>query len=162
MTDTNDMHDTPAAYDSDDTPTLFSLNDESYDVKDPAEDVRNRTVVDRNGEEIGSIDDLLIDDREHKVRFLRIKAGGFLGIGATYRLIPVDAVTRITEDTVSINQTGEQVGSGPDYDPTIASDEAWRAEAHRDDGYYGGLYKHYGYSPYWTPGYAYPAYPFHL
>ena len=143
-----------------DAPMLLSLNDEPYDVKNPAEDVRNRTVVDRNGEEIGSVDDLLIDDREHKVRFLRIKTGGFLGIGARHRLIPVDAVTRITEDSVSIDQTGDQVGTGPDYDPAVASDEAWRQEAFRDGGYYPGLYRHYGYSPFWAPGYVYPGYPF--
>jgi sporulation protein YlmC with PRC-barrel domain len=145
-----------------DAPALFSLNDEPYDVKNPAEDVRNRTVVDRNGEEIGSVDDLLIDDREHKVRFLRIKEGGLLGIGVRYRLIPVDAVTRITEDTVAIDQTGEQVGSGPEYDPTVAADDVWRREAFGEDGYYPSLYQHYGYSPFWAPGYVYPGYPFHI
>jgi sporulation protein YlmC with PRC-barrel domain len=143
-----------------DAPALFSLNDEPYDVKNPAEDVRNRTVVDRNGDEIGSVDDLLIDDREHKVRFLRIKEGGLLGIGVRYRLIPVDAVTRITEDTVAIDQTGEQVGSGPEYDPTVAADDVWRREAFGEDGYYPSLYQHYGYSPFWAPGYVYPGYPF--
>jgi sporulation protein YlmC with PRC-barrel domain len=145
-----------------DTPTLFSLNDEPYDVKDPAEDVRNHKVVDLDGEVIGSVDDLLIDGDDHKVRFLRIKEGGFLGLGGRHFLIPVDAVTRITKDTVAIDQTGEHVGKGPEYDPAVTADETWRQEAFRDDGYYPSVYRHYGFPPFWAPGYAYPAYPFYV
>jgi sporulation protein YlmC with PRC-barrel domain len=145
-----------------DTPTLYSLNDEAYTVKDPAEDVRNYTVVDRNGEEIGAVDDLLVDGGERRVRFLQVKEGGFLGIGGRRFLVPVDAVTRIGDDTVHIDQTGEHVGSGPAYDPEVASEDAWRQEAVREGGYYHGLYGHYGYTPFWGPGYVYPGYPFYV
>jgi sporulation protein YlmC with PRC-barrel domain len=144
------------------TPTLYSLSDEGFTVADPAEDVRGYDVVDRHGEEIGSVDDLMVDDGERKVRFLLVKSGGFLGLGGKSFLVPVDAVTRIDEDTVHIDQTREHVGTGPYYDPDVVSDEAWRQEAHREGGYYEGLYGHYGYSPFWAPGYAYPAYPFYV
>ncbi len=143
-------------------PTLLSLNDEALTVTEPAEDVRNYDVVDRNGQDIGKVDDLLVDDSERKVRFLRIKEGGFLGIGGRHFLIPVDAVTRIADDTVHVDQTGEHIGAGPVYEPDVASTDAWRQDAYRDDGYYQGVYRHYGYAPFWGPGYAYPGYPFYV
>lgn len=141
--------------------TLLSLNDEALTVSDPAEDVRNYTVIDREGEEIGTVDDLLIDDGGRKVRFLQIKEGGFLGIGGRHFLIPVDAVARIEGETVYVDQTAEHVGAGPTYDPAIATEDVWRDEAFRDGGYYEGLYGHYGYTPFWAPGYAYPGFPFY-
>lgn len=140
--------------------TLLSLNDEDLSVGDPAEDVRKHKVIDRDGEEIGTVDDLLVDDAERKVRFLQITEGGFLGIGARKFLIPVDAVTRIDDDAVHVDQQGTHVGAGPVYDPTVASDEAWRNDAYRDGGYYDGLYAHYGRTPYWGKGYVYPGFPF--
>jgi sporulation protein YlmC with PRC-barrel domain len=141
--------------------TLLSVTDEAITVADTSEDVRGHAVVDRNGEDIGKVDDLLVDDGGRKVRFLQIKEGGFLGIGGRTFLIPVDAVARIEDDTVHVDQTGEHVGAGPTYDPVIASDDAWRNEAYREGGYYEGLYGHYGYAPFWAPGYAYPGYPFY-
>lgn len=136
--------------------SLLSVNDEAMVVVEPAEDVRKHTVVDRDGLEIGKVDDLLVDEEAHKVRFLQIKEGGFLGMGGRRFLVPVDAIARIDGDTVHVDQKGEHVGAGPTYDPAIATEEAWRGKAFGDGGYFEGLYGHYGYDPFWTPGYAYP------
>jgi sporulation protein YlmC with PRC-barrel domain len=137
------------------TSTLISLNDESLTVADAAEDVRGYTVLDRNGDDIGSVDDLLVDDGERKVRFLQIKSGGFLGLGGKTFHIPVDAVVKIHDDHVHVDQTREHVGSGPAYDPDVVMEGAFE-----EGGYYHGVYRHYGHSPYWAPGYVYPMYPF--
>jgi len=40
---------------------------------------RGRTVVDRHRDEVGRVEDLLVDERENRVRFLRVGEGGFLG-----------------------------------------------------------------------------------
>ena len=152
---------TNATTNATDARTLLSLNDEVLSVADEAEDVRNYTVIDRDGEEIGTVDDLLVDDGERKVRFLRIKEGGFLGIGVRRFLIPVDAITRIEGDDVHVDQQGVYISSGPVYDPAVASDEAWRSEAYREGGYYEGLYGHYGRAPFWGRGYVYPGFPFY-
>ena len=133
------------------TGSLVKLGDTDLTVADPKEDIRGRTVIDRNGEEIGRVDALLIDDRESKVRFLQVAAGGFLGIGEQTFLLPVDAITRITEDRVMVDQTRERVARSPVYDPNLVYD--------RD--YYGELYGYYGYAPYWGRGYAYPPYPYY-
>ena len=47
----------------------------------PEADIRGRTVIDSDGAEVGTVDDLLIDEEEDRVRFLRIGSGGILGMG---------------------------------------------------------------------------------
>ncbi len=136
---------------SGDMATLRALSDSGLTVANPDEDIRGRKVLDRHGEEVGSVDDLLIDDRENKVRFLRIAAGGFLGLGEEKFLIPVEAITRISDDTVHIDQTREHVASGPRYDPNLV----------QDMGYWADAYGYYGYGPFWGPGYVYPPYSYH-
>lgn len=130
---------------------LLKLSDTDLTLADSAEDIRGCTVLDRGGEEIGHVDDLLIDDLEHKVRFLQVASGGFLGLGERTFLIPVDAITRIHDNHVHIDRTREHVAGAPDYDPNVVP------ERH----YYEGLYGHYGYRPFWGLGYAYPAYPYY-
>ncbi len=132
--------------------SLVKLGDTDLDVADPAEDVRGRTVLDRNGQEIGEVDGLMIDDRENKVRFLQVGSGGFLGIGKDKALVPVEAVTRIDADHVHIDRTREHVAGSPPYDPDLTY----------DTDYWGGVYGHYGYTPYWGPGYVYPTYPYYV
>lgn len=128
--------------------TLKRLGDTDLTLADRAEDIRGLDVMDVSGEELGEVDDLLIDDREHKVRFLQISSGGFLGLGATKFLLPVEAITRITDDTVYVNQSRERVAGAPRYDPALV-----------DERYVSDVYGHYGYPPYWGPDYRYPSYP---
>ena len=106
---------------------LYKLSDVKWQFADPAEDIRRRTVADRLGDEIGTVDDLLIDDRDRKVRFLQVASGSVLGLGETKFLLPVNAVTRITSDTVHIDRRREQVVGAPRYDPELGE------ERNRDD-----------------------------
>lgn len=130
--------------------TLHRLGDTNLTVADPAEDIRGRKALDKAGEEIGTVDDLLIDERESKVRFLQVASGGILGLGETKTLIPVDAITRIGADTVQLDQERTRLAGAPRYDPELA-----------DQAYWQDLYGYYGYAPFWVPGYVYPAYPFY-
>ena len=128
--------------------TLLTLTDAHLTTRDHAEDIRNRKVVDAAGEEIGKVEGLLIDDSEEKVRFLRIASGGFLGLGKSKVLVPVEAIARISDDVVYIDQTRERIAGAPTYAPELV-----------DDLYYEGIYGYYGYAPYWSLGYSYPAFP---
>lgn len=128
--------------------TLLRLSDTDLTLANQSEDIRGRKALDMADEELGTIDDLLIDEREQKVRFLQVASGGFLGLGATKFLLPVDAIMRITPDAVYINQTRERIAGAPRYDPALV-----------DERYVGDLYGHYGYPPYWGLGYQYPPYP---
>jgi sporulation protein YlmC with PRC-barrel domain len=129
-------------------PTLVRLSDTEL-APEPNEDVRGRTVVDSNGDEVGDVDDLLIDEQEEKVRLLEVGSGGFLGIGEKKRLIPVDAVTGIDEQ-VHIDLSRQAVAGSPEYDPQLVHESE----------YYRSLYGHYGYTPYWGPGYPPPRFPY--
>jgi CBS domain-containing protein/sporulation protein YlmC with PRC-barrel domain len=130
--------------------TLVRLSDTDLTLADPTEDIRGRKTLDMAGEELGEVDDLLIDEREQKVRFLEVTSGGFLGLGATKFLLPVDAITRITDDAVYISQSREHVAGAPGYDPTLV-----------DERYVSEVYSHYGYPPYWGSDYRYPPYPYY-
>lgn len=131
------------------TTSLVKLSDSDQVLADPAEDVRGHRVYDRDGEDLGKVDDLLIDTDEHKVRMLRVEHGGILGIGATAVFIPVDAVTGITDDTVHVGEPRDRVASAPEYDPEVIDEPE----------YYRSLYGYYGYAPYWGAGYTYPGFP---
>lgn len=133
---------------SDQNPVLVRLSDTDLVLAGDAEDVRGRDVVDRNGEEVGEVDDLVIDPDERQVRFLQVGAGGFLGIGEDKRLVPVDAVTRIDDDKVHLDKDRTHVADGPGYDPDLVREQPKT--------YYEDLYGYYGYAPFWTPGYVYP------
>lgn len=131
---------------------LVRLRDSDRTVADPAADVRGRTAVDRNGERIGTVEDLLVDEEEDHVRFLRIASGGFLGIGKDHFLVPVDAVTEVGPERVVVGRERARLGDVPGYDPELTYDRT----------YYAGLYGWWGYGPYWTPGYTYPPYPYSI
>ncbi len=128
------------------TSTLYTLGDRGQTVSGSANDVRGREVKDKDGAGIGKVADLIIDEQEQKVRFLLVEHGGFLGFGEKKTLIPVDAVTKVTEDEVDIDQSGERIKSAPGYDPKLINDRPYHAS----------LYNYYGYGPYWGAGYAYP------
>ena len=125
--------------------TLIRLSDTGQTVAEPEQDVRGRAVRDRDGEDLGKVDDLLIDEREHRVRFLRVEHGGILGFGTTPSFVPVEAITRIDDD-VHVDRARDVVADAPRYDPELADDTA----------YYNDLYGYYGYAPFWGPGLIVP------
>ena len=132
---------------------LVKLAKTGKTVADKNEDIRGYSVRTASGEEIGKVDELLVDAAEEKVRFLIVASGGFLGIGKDKAFIPVDAIRGINEgDTeVLIGPTRDQVAGAPEYDPDLTEARS----------YYEGVYGYYGFSPYWSPGYSYPAYPYY-
>jgi len=128
---------------------IVGLSTTNLTVAAPAADIRGRTVVDGSGTEIGTVEDLLVDEDEKKVRFLRVGAGGFLGIGRDHFLVPVDAV-EAHEDGVVVPDDRERLQRVPRYDPDLVY----------DDTYYAELYGWWGFGPYWEPGYVYPRFPY--
>lgn len=133
-----------------DSTTLVRLSDTNLTLGHPSEDVRGSKVIDSDGEDIGHIDDLMIDDQHHKVRFLIVAAGGFLGIGEKKFWIPVDAVTATSDETVNVDTTVAHIKSAPVYDPDIIKSQPYAND----------VYAYYGFAPYWGAGYIYPPYPY--
>lgn len=133
---------------------LVKLEDSGKILADKREDIRGYFVKAASGEDIGAVEDLLIDLDEEKVRFLVVASGGFLGIGKDKSFIPVDAIKSIDENQteVLLDRTRDQVAGAPAYDPDLADDKS----------FYEGIYGHYGFSPYWSAGYVHPGYPYYF
>lgn len=108
---------------SGDIPVLTRLSDSDHAIPSADEDIRGRKVTDRSGNELGKVGDLIIDEEEHKVRFLLLEHGGFLGVGKEKSYIPVDAVAGVSEDQVRIDRTRDQVVDAPEYDPELVQQD---------------------------------------
>jgi sporulation protein YlmC with PRC-barrel domain len=143
------------------TAKLVRLSDTELTIANPAEDIRGHTVIDRDGENLGKVEDLLLDEPEKRVRLLEVASGGFLGLGRTKFLLPVEAITRISDDTVYVNQTRQHITGAPHYDPDLIHREAGEKGYSGERGHYEDVYHHYGYPPYWAPGVVYPPYPYY-
>ena len=106
---------------------LVRLGDSDFVPANPEDDVRGKDVYDAEGQRIGSVEDLYIERKEREVRFLEVGAGGFLGIGEKRFLVPVEAVTQVTEDRVTIEpeRTQKVEGSAP-FDTKVAPPAADR------------------------------------
>jgi sporulation protein YlmC with PRC-barrel domain len=128
---------------SETVPTLSRLGDQDMTVSSSDEDIRGRTVKDKDGEAVGKVNSLMIDDVEQKVRFMEVATGGFLGLGESKTLIPIEAITRITPDEVHISHTREHVAGAPPYDPKLT--------VMQYSSYWSGLYPYYGYGVWTAP-----------
>ena len=121
---------------------FVKLSHSDFVIEYADEDIRGRTVLTVDGDRIGSVDDLLIDNVERTVRFLEVGSGGFLGVGHRKSLIPVEAVTEIDEFHVFVDYSREHVAAAPIYNPNVEQTEP----------YLNDVYEHYGYEPPWVPG----------
>jgi sporulation protein YlmC with PRC-barrel domain len=108
-----------------DISTLSLLRDTELTIADTDEDIRGRTVKDTDGKDIGKVDDLLVDEDERTVRFMRVESGGFLGVGETQVFIPIDAITMITDIDVWISQSHEHVAREPRYEPHLVTEQKY-------------------------------------
>ena len=102
-------------------PNLVKLSEsEDLLLEEPWQDIRGLDVVDVNGDEIGSVEDLYVDREERlpRPRFLDVSAGGFLGIGKKHFLVPVEEVSREVgeEDRVVVNRHRDKVMGSPDFE----------------------------------------------
>lgn len=121
---------------------LVKLGDSEYRLEAPEQDIRGLDVYDRDGREIGSVEGLYIDTEERKVRFLDVGAGGFLGLGEKHFMIPVEAVTDVGEEGVTIEHGREKVTGSPPFDTDVVPPTT---DYQRD------VYGYYGYAPAWGP-----------
>ena len=120
-------------------PNLIKLSDsENLRLREPLKNIRGLDVYDSNGEYIGSVEDLFVDQEAQFPRFLDVGAGGFLGIGKKHFLVPFEEVSRHVgeEERVIVRQDRDKVLGSPDFDP----DEVPEVDLQR------AVYAYYGYS----------------
>lgn len=100
-------------------------------------------VVNRNGEDLGDIKDLMIDVDNGRVAYAVLEFGGFMGLGSKLFAVPLSAMEIDPENHRFIfDQDKETLKNAPGFDddhwPDF-SDRAWGTSVH----------SHYGVRPYW-------------
>ncbi|MFP3883552.1 MAG: PRC-barrel domain-containing protein [Actinomycetota bacterium] len=96
-----------------------------------------------NGEELGHIEELVLDLNNGRVNYAVLSSGGFLGVGDKLFAIPWDLLTVDTdEEAVVLDLSKETLENAPGFDkdnwPNI-HDRSW----------VGDVYRYYGREPYW-------------
>ncbi len=109
-------------------PKLLKLSDSEFRLEDQVSDIRGLGVFNRDGEQMGNVEDFYVDTEERKVRFLEVGAGGFLGLGEKRFLIPVEDVIDFREGGVTVDQNRE-LSEPPPLNTRIVS----QAAPERDD-----------------------------
>ena len=123
------------------TRDLDPLTSSGLELEDPAKDLRGREVLDRDGESVGTVTDLLIDPTLRIPRLAVVETtGGLLGIGKKQYLVPLEAIGQDEGQQVRINRGKDEILAEPDYHATEGEEEELQ---------YAEVYAAYGIRPYW-------------
>ncbi|MGV8834404.1 MAG: PRC-barrel domain-containing protein [Devosia sp.] len=103
--------------------------------------VEGTKVFDQSGEQIGSIERILVEKRGGKVSYAVLSFGGFLGIGHEHYPLPWSKLDYVEDlGGYQVDLTKEQIEGAPKYDN---DDNFWTAENGRL------VHDYYGVAPYW-------------
>ena len=93
-----------------------------------------------SGNQIGSVDHLMIDKVSGRVAFAVMSFGGFLGLGHSHYPIPWGALTYDTGlEGYKTNVTEAQLRDAPEFSDNSWADRDWQRQT----------YSHYNVQPYW-------------
>ena len=100
-------------------------------------------VVNAQKENLGRIEELVLDAGAGRIAYAVLSFGGVLGMGDKYFAIPWNAFHfSVSENHAVLNVDKKELEKAPGFDkdnwPNMA-DSTWGSS----------IYKHYGYSPYW-------------
>jgi sporulation protein YlmC with PRC-barrel domain len=109
----------------------------------PASSVIGGSVVNANYEDLGKVEDVVLDASAGRIAYGVLSFGGFLGMGDKYFAIPWSAFQfHMSEGRVVLNIDKKLLEKAPGFDksnwPNMADSE-WATS----------IYKHYGLTPYW-------------
>jgi sporulation protein YlmC with PRC-barrel domain len=95
------------------------------------------------GEDIGKIEEIMIDMEVGRVAYAILSFGGFLGLGNKWVPVPWNALTLQSDEKILVlSIEKEKIEKAPNFDPSTLPDLAnrqWGAVIHT----------YYGYPPYW-------------
>jgi hypothetical protein len=100
-------------------------------------------VINTQREDLGKIEDLVLDVRNDRVAYAILSFGGLLGMGDKHFAIPWQAFAFDPSEKVAVlNVEKDRLQNAPGFDkdnwPDITN-TTWGAD----------VYRHYGYKPYW-------------
>jgi hypothetical protein len=100
-------------------------------------------VINPVGEDLGKIEDVVIDLDSRRIAYAVLSFGGFLGFGDKLFAIPWEALKPSSKEAQFILHVNrEALENAPGFDR-----EHWPEMADRQWG--AGIYDYYGYQPYW-------------
>jgi sporulation protein YlmC with PRC-barrel domain len=93
------------------------------------QDARGRPVLDKNGDEVGSVEELYVWEEPSTVHLIKVsrEEGSFL--------IPVHAVTNVDDEGVKLETTKAKITDSPEYDSDDVPDDETRRAAFDYYGY---------------------------
>ncbi len=110
---------------------------------DRASKIIGMSVKNPQGENLGDIKDIALDENTGRIAYAVLAAGGALGVGEKYFAIPWKALSlNTTGDNFVLNVDKDRLKNAPGFDknnwPDFANQQ-WGAE----------VYRYYGQQPYW-------------
>ena len=100
-------------------------------------------VVNRKGEDLGKIEDLMIDPEQGRVGYAVLSFGGFLGMGDKFFAVPMQALKLSREDkSFVLDVDKERLKNAPGFDK-----DNWPDMGDRTFGK--SVYSYYNTQPYW-------------
>ena len=102
--------------------------------------VQGTRVYSPAGEELGHIDDVMIDTASGKIVYGMLEFGGFMGIGSDHHAIPFGKLAYDTaREGYVTDLTKEQLENAPKQDDSWRENRDWQKRSH----------DYYGVAPYW-------------
>ncbi|MDX1530108.1 MAG: PRC-barrel domain-containing protein [Rhodothermales bacterium] len=101
------------------------------------------TVYNTRGEELGTIEDFMLDLENGRISYAVLSFGGFLGLGDKLFAVPTEALQLDTvNERFVLDVNKETLKDAPGFDK-----DNWPRTADRD--FLNRVYTHYGYEPTW-------------
>jgi sporulation protein YlmC with PRC-barrel domain len=102
---------------------LVKLEDYEGEVEEHWQEAQGRTVLDKNGDEVGTVEALFVWEEPSTVHLIKVtgEEGSFL--------IPVHAVTNVDDDGVNLETARDKVTNSPGYDSEDVPDDETRRAA---------------------------------
>src|SRR5215203_964539 len=102
----------------------------------PQHDLRGQSVLDSSGRYLGYVANLYVDEDERQLRFVDVLTRGFLGLGRTHHLLPIEALIPADEAqrlrmwcAIELQAHRETVYSSPPYPNQLAHQDHESEEA---------------------------------
>jgi sporulation protein YlmC with PRC-barrel domain len=110
-------------------PGIVKLDDFGGEVEEHWQDARGGAVLDKNGDEVGTVEELYVWEEASTVHLIKVSGeeGSFL--------IPVHAATNVDEDGVKLETAKDKVTASPEYDSDAVPDDEARKAAFAHFGY---------------------------
>ena len=108
---------------------LVKLDDFEGELDEHWQDIRGRKVIDKNGDEVGTVEELYIWEGPSTVHLITVS-----GDERSF-LIPVHTVTNVNEEAVALEVSKEKVMDSPEFDSDDVPDSETRRAAFDYYGY---------------------------